>query len=218
LTFSEPLAADTVDETAIVVTAGGEAIDRTVVLSDDRTVVTVTLISRPILPAVATIDIAETITDDDGELFAGARWSFALPVWQQPGGTLDAAPARSVAVAVDSSDRTNVAWAEDDAGTWALRAALWNGVSWELLGDALNVDPTRTLGTPAVAVAAEDRVIVAWFEGTGDFSGGVYAARYQGTAWQLLGGGSLAGTLFGDAAPRVVFDGTDLVIAWMVTH
>ncbi|MEZ4632944.1 MAG: hypothetical protein R2880_19900 [Deinococcales bacterium] len=65
----------------------------------------------------------------------------------------------------------------------------WNGTAWQRLGGVLNVALSYSATQLSLAIQ-NDQPVVAWFErrSTGGGSPGAYVKRWDGTAWQLLGG------------------------------
>jgi hypothetical protein len=129
------------------------------------------------------------------------RWDGAA--WQQLGGALNVRTADDVyamtpAMAVDSQGRVLVAWTEWDSSlAYDVYVKRWDGSSWELLGGA-QVDsiPEDFADSPALAVDAEDRPLVAWDESDAQTGSTTrhetFVARWQGSAWEQLGGGAIA--------------------------
>ncbi|WP_293911240.1 hypothetical protein [Deinococcus sp.] len=104
------------------------------------------------------------------------------------------------------------AWLEDQGGVDNLFAKRWTGQTWVSLGTSLNSDPKALAERPNLALDARSQPLLAWSEGQ---EGGrrVYAKRWTGQRWQLLGGGPLnqdarqdahSASITADAQGRVV--------------
>lgn len=107
------------------------------------------------------------------------------------------------------------AWQEDQGGIDNVFAKRWTGTAWAPLGASLNVEPKQPAERPNLALDARGRPLLAWTEGqTG--SRRVYAKRWTGTGWQLLGGGPLNVDAGQDAqSASVTVDGQGrAVVAW----
>lgn len=107
------------------------------------------------------------------------------------------------------------AWMEDQGGVDNVFAKRWTGSGWARLGASLNVDPTQPAERPNLALDAAGRPLLAWAEGQAG-SRRVYAKRWTGARWQLLGGGPLNLNPRQDAqSASVTVDGSGrAVIAW----
>ncbi|ULH17101.1 hypothetical protein MF271_18395 (plasmid) [Deinococcus sp. KNUC1210] len=82
------------------------------------------------------------------------------------------------------------AWLEDQGGVDNLFVKRWTGQRWTSLGASLNIDPRLLAERPNLALDARGYPLLAWVEGT-DAGRHVYAKRWTGTGWTLLGGGPL---------------------------
>lgn len=109
-----------------------------------------------------------------------------------------------------------VAWLEDDGGLDHVFVKRWNGTRWEALGGALNVDSRTVAARPALAVDQAGNPVVTWAEQLEGQPERVYARKWTGRGWTLLGSGPLNTTLKTRAfMPSVTVDGMGRVlVAW----
>ena len=107
------------------------------------------------------------------------------------------------------------AWLEDQGGIDNVFVKRWTTLRWQSLGTSLNVDPSHLAERPNLALDNQGRPVVAWVEGTADLRH-VYARRWDGQTWKLLGGGPLNVSAGRDAqSASVTVDGADrAVVAW----
>lgn len=71
---------------------------------------------------------------------------------------------------------------------WDIYVKRWNGQSWVQLGGTLDMDTTKTIGNPVVAVnPVSGNPVVAWWErsNTADV---IYVKGWNGSSWISLGG------------------------------
>lgn len=132
------------------------------------------------------------------------------------GTTLNSEPAAAPTLAVDAEGRPVVAWIEDSQ----VAVKRWNGREWEALGGTLHRSATSS--ATSVAVAAGERIAVAWRECcTPD--GNLYVSEWDGTSWQPLG--DALDIYRGDVdapLPDLIYTGNGPIVAWreveMVHH
>jgi Bacterial Ig-like domain/Bacterial Ig domain len=94
---------------------------------------------------------------------------------------------------LDESGNPVVAWRELVADVGQIFVNRWNGSTWEAVGTtSLNIDTSKFADYPSLAVDPSGHPTVAWREGNGIINVSppdlVYVKRWDGTAWQLLGG------------------------------
>lgn len=137
--------------------------------------------------------------------------------WQSVGDALNlgAIPsdASGPALALDAANRAVVAWAESPH----LYVKRWTGAAWEQLGGALELGTNGT-GEPSLALDAAGRPWVAWDEQAeaSSPSRNVYVKRWDGAAWQLVGGAALDTEQTRDASqPCLVVHAGRPVVAWV---
>ncbi|MDZ7799401.1 MAG: Ig-like domain-containing protein [Trueperaceae bacterium] len=197
VTFSERIDASTLSPAAVTLErVGGTVVDVTVELSNDGRVANVQPDLVPTAPAVLQLSLADAITDLAGNpLLAPDPWSWSLPVWQRLGAPLNVDPnirAHVPRIALDHDEHPVVIWREDDADSTPpvdLYVKRWDGEAWVQLGSSLSDDPDRfgpMYGVPDIAVDGTGAPIVAW---TQPVRGLGHVQRWDGTAWQGLGGG-----------------------------
>jgi hypothetical protein len=129
--------------------------------------------------------------------FRPQTYTFAPQLRAGPGGSLVAA------------------WLEDQGGVDNLFAKRWTGSAWISLGASLNSDRGALAERPNLALDARNQPLLVWSE---EREGGrkVYAKRWTGQTWQLLGGGPLNQSVRSDAhSASITADGQGRVwVAW----
>lgn len=85
---------------------------------------------------------------------------------------------------VDAEGAPVIVWLEgDDLVAWR-----WDGSAWAQLGDKpLNTQPDTIAAQPAITVAPDGKIAVAWRECCNP-DGNLYVTQWDGTAWTMLGG------------------------------
>jgi hypothetical protein len=120
-----------------------------------------------------------------------------------------------------------VAWLDHSSGSAQIYVKRWNGTSWdELGGSASGSGVSATTGNaeaPVVAVQPDGNPVVAWLDRPSS-SGptDVLLKRWNGTAWEELGGSASgggvsqsAGSTIGSQDPSVAVDSTgQIYVAW----
>ncbi|MGI8746770.1 MAG: hypothetical protein ACR2J4_00245, partial [Deinococcus sp.] len=108
------------------------------------------------------------------------------------------------------------AWLEDQEGVDNVFVKRWSGRAWVSLGDSLNARPGHLAERPALALDRQGFPLLAWVEGGAGQARQVYAKRWDGRRWTLLGGGPLNLTPGHDASSAsVTVDGEGrAVVAW----
>jgi hypothetical protein len=126
------------------------------------------------------------------------RWDGAS--WVLLGGKLDINSANISAGAlpaleIDSQNRPVVVWQEHERNNfnnYNLYVKRWeNDASWVQVGDTLDVDITRIVYRPSIAIDPNDRIVVAWGEAVNvqaPFTYNLYVKRWNGSRWVRLGG------------------------------
>jgi hypothetical protein len=95
----------------------------------------------------------------------------------------------TTAVAVGHDGRPLVAFGEyTPDGDLAVVVMAWTGEAWWQLGEPLSAHTPAGPVTPALAVDGAGRPVVAWTEGAYYTARKLYVARFDGAAWQRLGG------------------------------
>ena len=217
--FSEPVDPATVTPARVVVSSAEVAsLAKDLSLSADGLTLSITLTEQPALPASLTVALSRDIATADGRRLVPPSdgWWWKLPAWQAMGGALDLDLGH---MAVDphvavGPDGPVVVWSEQVSGVWEVHVKAWTGDAWTALGGALNHGPTNHTERSRIAVDASGTPVVTWSEWhAGDWN--VYAKRWDGSAWTLLGANPLDAEAARDAhASDVVSDGSDVWIAW----
>ncbi|HMJ55533.1 MAG TPA: Ig-like domain-containing protein [Polyangiaceae bacterium] len=213
LLFSEPLAPGSVDEAAVLLQSEAGAVAKRTTLSDDGREIRVVIESPHLGPAKLTVTVANTVTDVAGNAFAGASWSFNVPLWQRPGAMAAASgtgPLRP-ALALDPGQNPVIAW--QDAA--AIRVSRLIDGRWQRLAAVPSVRSNAVASGPRIAVTSEDEPIVAWQESAEEQH--IYVKRYRGGSWELMGAEPVdAGSGKEAGEPVLVIDEDDRpVLAWI---
>ncbi|WP_424952714.1 hypothetical protein [Deinococcus sp.] len=108
------------------------------------------------------------------------------------------------------------AWLEDQGGSDNVFVRRWTGHAWAPLGASLNLHPDHLAERPNLTLDRQGWPLVAWVEGGPDRPRQVYAKRWDGHRWTLLGGAALNLNPRHDASSAsVTVDGHgDAVVAW----
>jgi hypothetical protein len=178
-TFSEPILASSVTTSSAQLKIGTNVVTSTATLDAAGT----KLVLKPtLLPALtATITVAlNGLTDRAGNALVVANSSFNAPDWQSPGGVqaLNSAASGVPKIAIDSSGKPVVAWAE--AGN--INVKKWNGTSWDLLA-------TTPGGVGSMALDSAGNPIISWnqYIGINEFKYDTFVKKWDGAAWVQLG-------------------------------
>ncbi len=138
-------------------------------------------------------------------------------VWTPLGGALNYRPGTYTFAPQLAAGRAGVvaAWLEDQGGIDNLFVKRWAGQGWVSLGAGLNVSASQLAQRPNLTLDQGGNPLVAWVEGQ-DGERRVYARRWTGRTWTLLGGGALNTHRGRDArSASVTVDGQNrAVVAW----
>ena len=138
-------------------------------------------------------------------------------LWTPLGGALNFRPRTYTFAPQLAAGRAAVvaAWLEDQGGIDNLFVKRWTGQRWVSLGRSLNASALQFAQRPNLTLDLKGSPLVAWVEGQGG-ARRVYAKRWTGHAWTLLGGGALNLSPQGDArSASVTVDGQNrAVVAW----
>ncbi|HMI87673.1 MAG TPA: Ig-like domain-containing protein, partial [Polyangiaceae bacterium] len=213
LVFSEALAPASVNDAAISLQSEAGPVLKRTTLSTDGREIRVVIESPHIGPAQLTVTVAGTVTDVAGNPFAGTTWSFALPLWQRPGGAIAASGTGPLlpALALDPAEYPVIAWQD---GT-AIRASRLLEGQWQKIGAEVTVASDATVSRPRIAVTSADEPIVLWQESGNEQH--VFVKRYQNGRWDLMGKGPVdAGAGREATEPAIAIDEDDRpVVAWI---
>jgi hypothetical protein len=115
-----------------------------------------------------------------------------------PGLSIPRGPSYRPSMRLDRLGRPVAAWRDDSSGNAEIFLRRWDGKNWvELGGSGSGGGISRTSSIsrePCVALDAEDRPVVAWFEeSNGNFE--IYLRRWDGQSWTELDGSGSGGGL-----------------------
>ena len=221
VTFSEPMAASSVNATNAQLKIGSVVTPSTATLDASGTKLVLIPTGLPALPGTVSVSLTG-LTDKAGNVLATFNSSFAAPDWQQPGiQPLDINLAKSADISsrslvLDSSGKPVVAWTESDGTSYNIYVKRWDGTAWQQVGATfLDANPDQNAREPAIALDSSGKPVVAWTETDGT-SNNIYVKRWDGTAWQQVGATFLdANTNQNAFSPSMALDSSGKpVVAW----
>jgi hypothetical protein len=189
IVFSEALAPTSVSAGAVALALTGAPVATTATLGNDGKTVAIALADRSslALPGTMTETVSSSITDLAGNAFAGAMWSYAVPLWVDLGTVAGIGPQ----MVLDASGEPTVA-------TWvngAIKIARHTGgTSWDTSIPSPQTSG-QLAGIPGFG-STKAGLFLAWNE-TVASSVPVHVARWTGTAWDTSYGTLL--TTLGDS-------------------
>lgn len=228
VTFSEPVRTATLTPGTVALEIdGGSPVAATLAPGADGRSVTLTLDGPIAVPETLRLTLSDAIADLAGNaLVAPPPWSWTLPRWQWMGGTAlrveDGHTIGQARLALDPAGRPVTVWLEERGGTVPpsdVLVAAWNGHAWEGLGGRLNGDDRfgPMYGSQDIAIASDGTVVIAWNTPVDNVQDGLWVHRWDGAAWQAIGGGTVNDPEEVSAIGRVslVLDELDRpVVAW----
>jgi hypothetical protein len=197
VTFSEPIAAESVDGRSVVLAAsGGVDVPMTATLSQDGRTLTITPVSLPGPETTLTVALTNRITDLAGNVLIPPTdvWRWELPAWQDLGVVVTDYRACNYdpVLRVDPRGGVVVAYLHHTSDDCDAGAGVGEIGYSALQGSSRSVSPLLPLGTyPRGEGAAMDldpggRPTVAWGEGPPIRTAPrVRVARWTGTQWTL---------------------------------
>jgi hypothetical protein len=87
-------------------------------------------------------------------------------------------------VVIDAGGAPVVIWQGDQHHAHVAR---WDGATWTAVGALLNVNPTWIVDLVDIAADRQGNLVAAWSEWDGDRQFDVFVARWDGSAWTVLG-------------------------------
>lgn len=167
-------------------------------------------------PVVAWCD---TIAVGNAEIYL-RRWDGST--WVELGGSAtgggisaNAEKSYNPCLALDASGNPHVAWCQQNGIDWELHYLRWNGAAWVPNGATSLVGPLMSLDgpfyvRPTLRLGSNGAAHLAWPIPQG---GGVYYVRWNGSAWEELGGSGSGGGVSGAGvsafAASLALDSTD---------
>ncbi|GEM_PF-1089120 len=103
-----------------------------------------------------------------------------------------------------------------DAGS-GIHVGRWNGTAWSPMGAPLRApsDSYTNVGAAALVLDSDGFPVVAWQESVGNDPRSLHVARWNGTAWTMLGNAVATGVILYSLAPTLAIDDKgDVWIAW----
>ncbi|GGL84093.1 hypothetical protein GCM10010840_22360 [Deinococcus aerolatus] len=130
----------------------------------------------------------ETLRTPYGSRLTVRRWDAVTKTWtRSPAFNEISVFSRTPALGLDAAGQPTVAWLQGEVLASNVLVKRWTGTAWEALGGSLNRTPDRYLASTRLKLDRQGQPTVAWLE---DLSGrdALYASRWDGQAWQALGG------------------------------
>ena len=157
------------------------------------------------------------------EIYA-ARWDEGASAWTPLGGGLSTVPGATTSeqpsIAVLGDGTIIVGWHEEDGlGGMDVHVSRWTGSSWLPLGGGLSALPGSRTWARVASVSGASTPYVAWWEGIVASSAQVFVRRWDGVAWQPVGGPVEAFSMpslaaFPALAVRPIAGVEQVVLAW----
>jgi hypothetical protein len=155
----------------------------------------------------------------------GSAWSLVGTALNRNAQSTTASPrADSVSMASDGTSPF-VAWVESTQASTLqsntpsqVYVSKWNGSAWQPLGGSVNVNSSNWAYDASIAVIG-DQLYIAWVERSQTGTPQLYVKTWKGSAWSLVGSGSLNKDMLAGWAFRPVLAGDDisktLYLAWV---
>ena len=189
IVFSEALAPTSVSSGSVALALAGAPVGVTATLGNDGKTIAIALADRSslALPGTMTETVSSGITDLAGNAFAGAMWSYAVPLWVDLGTVAGIGPQ----MVLDASGEPTVA-------TWingTIQIARHTGnTTWDTSIPSPQTSG-QSAGIPGFG-STKAGLFLAWNE-SGASSEPVHVSRWTGTAWDTSYGTLL--TTLGDS-------------------
>ncbi|TNV64803.1 hypothetical protein FH620_11435 [Corallococcus exiguus] len=187
--LSEPVVADSVNNSTVRLLAGQSAVSAEVSLSQDGRVLTLQPLEPLPVSEVMRVVFDPSVTDAAGNPVAMSSqgWSWRVPAFlplgdsQTPRTRVD-----SFSFQVERGGTPLVA--RLGTGTSGVQVERWNGVAWQALGAPLQGSAGDPQATECVLhLDSSDTPHVAWVQPKLDGSVEVHVRRWSGSAWTALG-------------------------------
>ncbi|HEX8818405.1 MAG TPA: hypothetical protein VF794_00650, partial [Archangium sp.] len=123
--------------------------------------------------------------------------------------------ANSASLALNGNSRPIVTWEEFNSSDSNIYAAIWNGLSWQMLGGTIN-DTTTSNTRPALVMGHDGQPIVAW-SGYSAPETAIWVSRWNGSDWQQLGSrlSAASGVATSSFRPALALDkNSQPLVAW----
>ena len=158
----------------------------------------------------------ESLRNPYGSRLTVRRWDPAAKTWtRSPAFNEISVFSRTPALGLDAAGQPTVAWLQGEVLASNVLVKRWTGTAWTALGGSLNRTPDRYLASTRLKLNRQGQPTVAWLE---DLSGkdALYASRWDGRAWQALGGPLSPHSA---SAPALALDRAGQpVLAWVEEH
>ncbi len=84
----------------------------------------------------------------------------------------------------DTSGTPYVTWFEFNGHDYSVYVTRWDGTKWELLGDVLDLNPSKDAAYPVI-ICRNDHLLVSWFE-MGETVDDIYIKEWKNDSWKSL--------------------------------
>lgn len=137
--------------------------------------------------------------------------------WLRQGNSLNVNPETHAISPVISGNGAGLyaAWLELSGGlkSW-MYVRQWDGNSWKLLGNKLNISPEKHALTPSLS-AGKDGVYAAWAEYDEHDIAQLYAGYWNGEKWEVIGSPLNLSPDKNALSPSISTAGSSLYVSWM---
>lgn len=137
--------------------------------------------------------------------------------WVRQGSSINITPEHRAINPVISGNGSSLyaAWLETDTNLKAcLYVKQWDGSSWKLIGNKLNISPEKHALTPAIA-AGKDGLYLTWSEYDEHDIAQLYAGYWNGEKWEYIGKQLNLNPEKNAFSPSISLAGNNLFVAWM---
>ncbi|WP_158616674.1 Ig-like domain-containing protein [Corallococcus sp. CA054B] len=187
--LSEPVMADSVNDSTVRLLAGQSEVSAEVSLSQDGRVLTLQPLEPLPVSEVMRVVFDPSVADAAGNPVAmpSQGWSWRVPAFLPLGGTQTPRPrVGSFSFQVERGGIPLVA--RLGTGSSGVQVERWNGIAWQALGAPLQGSAEDPQATECVLhLDSSDTPYVAWVQPKLDGSVAIHVRRWSGSAWTDLG-------------------------------
>jgi hypothetical protein len=151
------------------------------------------------------------------------RWTPSTQTWVQVGGSVDTqaynagSPVQSLAI--DNSGNPVVAYIKTQSGIYRLFVKRWDGSTWQTVGGTANANTTQYAYYPSLALDSSGNPYVAFRQSASGGGYNLFVRRWNGTAWETVGPGSLDVVATNDVYyPSLEVYNNQPIVSWYETN